>query len=518
MRSPPAARTQAAGVLLAACALLLPASAASQAFSGSLLDAVRLGLRQSATIAGSRQQVVQGEGVLLSAQAPFDTQWSAGLRQQRSYLPAAAGGSALTHQFGWQAGASRRLASGMVLNPTLSVDRIRDDGFNSNGPSSGTLALNVLLPLRKGSSSDVNLAPVASAGEALQAAQSGYRHSLGQSIARTATAYWELVAAGRTLDLARLAEARSRKLLADARKLAGADEIPRADLLKYEARRAMQEGSRLVAEQQLFEAAQGLAQAMNVPLASVEAAGAVDTFPQPQEAGLALLQDTAAFDQLVAGSVDRRQDVRAARQRVAAARTLAEAAQRDSGTQLDVGFGVGYAGLGPEKSALGTLRTLGRPAPGPNVSLTLNYVLPAGDFERRGLLLQRQAAAEQAAIEHEALRTQVDGEVRAQLTALRSAAARLERAEHQRQLQTTIFYNEQRSYQAGLSTLLDLFTTESQLTEVQAAWIQAQRDFAQALVLFRYQTASLPQSDADLATLDAATLTTLPDPRATPLR
>jgi outer membrane protein TolC len=159
---------------------------------------------------------------------------------------------------------------------------------------------------------------------------------------------------------------------------------------------------------------------------------------------------------------------------------------------------------------------VGHSAHGANVGVTLNYTLPSGDFERQGLILQREAAAEQAQTNLDALRLRARSDAVTQLEALRSAIAQLDKTSAQRRLQTTIFENEKRSYRAGLSTLLDLFTTESQLTAYQTGWVQAQRNFAQALVLFRFQTASLllpgkeSNSLLDDSPLQAESLTTLP--------
>jgi hypothetical protein len=73
---------------LLALALVLPCWAGAQVFSGSLLDAVTLTLRQDASIASGRLQVAASRGQLLSARAPFDTLWTAGMSQQQSFTAA----------------------------------------------------------------------------------------------------------------------------------------------------------------------------------------------------------------------------------------------------------------------------------------------------------------------------------------------------------------------------------------------------------------------------------------------
>lgn len=502
-----------------ALTLVLPCWASAQVFSGSLLDAVQLTLRQDASVVSGRLQIASSQGQLLSARAPFDMLWSAGVSQQRSYtpLPASDGAAITSNQLSYSASVSQLLESGVVLTPKLSIDYVRDDATNSSAPSTSNVALNVLIPLRKGAGAGVTTAPVRAAALSLEASRSSYRHIQAQAVVRTVNAYWDVVAARQSLELASQAEARADELLANARKLARADEIPRSDLLKYEVRRVAQASDRLSAALQLSQALQALSQAMNAPIPTLDAVPrGLDAFPKAEDARLALLDDPAVVARLLAGSAERRTDIQAAEQQLRAANTLADAARRNSGTQLDLGFSVGYSGMVEGRSGIDTLRAVGQPAHGANVGVTLNYTLPSGDFERQGLILQREAAAEQAQTDLDSLRLRARNDAITQLDALRSAIAQLDKTSAQRRLQTTIYENEKRSYRAGLSTLLDLFTTESQLTAYQTGWVQAQRNFAQALVLFRFQTASLllpgneSSSPLDDSPLQAESLTTLP--------
>jgi len=498
--------------------LISAGSAGAQVFSGSLVDAVQLTLRQEASVSASRQQIATSQGQLLSARAPFDRLWSAGLSEQRSVLPLPAGETAQTsNQTTYQAGLSQRLESGITLNPTVSITRIHDNYTNSTDPSTANVALNVVIPLRKGAGTEVTTAPLKAAAMFLQASRSSFRETQAQAIVKTVSTYWDLVAARQGLELALQAESRADELFAKARKLARADEIPRSDLLKYEVRKVAQESDRLRATLRVNQALQALSQAMNSPIETLEAPSrGLDAFPKAEDARLALLDDPLLVARLLAGSVERRTDIKVAEQQLRAANTLAEAARRNSGTQLDLGFSVGYNGMTEGSSGASILRAFAQPAPGANVGVTLTYTLPGGDFERQGLILQRDAAARQAQTELDALRLRASGEVRTQLDALRSTIAQLGKSSDQRRLQTTIYENEKRSYQAGLSTLLDLFSTESQLTVYQIEWVQAQRNFAQALVLFRFKSANLlsleagDADDQDVNLLQADSLTTLP--------
>lgn len=506
-------------LLLPLLAMALSTPVHAQVFSASLLDAVALTLRQDPDVMASRLQIAANQGLLLSARAPFDPVWSVSLSQQKNVVPQpATGGLGLdSRQTTYTAGLSQLLASGVVISPSVSVNRLRDNAFNATAPSVGNVALAVLVPLRKGAGREVVGAPAAAAALALEASRSSFSHTRGLAVVRTVNAYWAVVASSSNLELASQAESRAGGLLASARKLAKADEIPNADLLKYEVRLVAQTADRLNAALQLSAALQGLSQALNIPLDSLGTAPhGLDPFPKVDTARLMLLDDQASVTRFLNRSTERRSDLRAAEQSLRAANTLADAARRNSGTQLDLSFSVGYNGLTEGSAGLATFRALGQPVGGANVGVALTYTLPGGDLERRGDILRREAAADQAQAALDALRLRASSEASAQLDALRTAIAQLDNASTQARLQATIFENEKRSYQAGLSTLLDLFTTESQLTAYQSGWVLAQRNFSQALVLFRFQTGSLlvpvAGDDGDLlaSPLPADSLTTLP--------
>lgn len=498
---------------LTTCCLLAPAASLAQGFSGRLLDAVKLTLEHESSLAAARQKIISDEGALLSARAPFDPVWNAGVTSQRNFTPlntASGGGSIEQSQTVYQAGLSQRLESGVVINPTLNVTRLRDTGVNRIPQSSSNLALKLVIPLLRGRGTRVNLAGVSAAELSLQAARLDYRHTLSASILRTTSAYWDLVAARHSVVLARVALDRASASQSNARRLADAGEIPRADLLKYRAQQLSQVTRLVSAEQQVVQAGLALAKAMNLPSGQL-AADTVELqeFPTLEELGPSLAGRLQALLPLI--GQDLRADVRAARERARAAQVLADGLQRDSAQQLDLTFSVGYNGLREGQSALGSVGALGPWGRGPNVSLSLNYTLPVSNQDRRGLISQREAAAEQARLSYEAMQLSAQGEAHEQLQALSAAVAALQTAREQKALQTSVYENERKAYQAGLSTLLDLFTAETQLTSTETDLVLASRNLAQALVRFRFQIVRLVPEDVDSFTLDTRTLLTLPE-------
>ena len=196
-----------------------------------------------------------------------------------------------------------------------------------------------------------------------------------------------------------------------------------------------------------------------------------------------------------------------------AADILYDAARRDSNSQLDLAFSVGYSGQVENRTPGGSVAALGRPASGLNISLGLNYVLPVQGNAQSGLLRQRAAQADQARTGVEALKRSIAANIRAQHAVLRSAAQQLELVRSQLRLQTQVFANERKKYALGQTTVLDVLNAEVQLTEDGQREIAARQQLAQALINYRFETGTLLSTDADIQRLSLETLTTVPEPQ-----
>lgn len=491
-------------------------------FHGSLLEAVFITLQNEQSIAASQQQIIGAEGQVLTGHSVFETTINTSISQNQTYTPfpiatTAAIGSSVpdikSRQTSYSLGVSQKQSYGLIINPVLSVIRIEDNYINQASPSSGNATINFTLPLLKGWGSAVNTAPEESAKFAREAATYNYSHTLTASITKTVSSYWDYLGAKKSLDVAKIAEARAETLLSDARKLAQGDEIPASDIIKYEAKLAGQVSVRIAAEQRLKAARGALFNAMNITDGLEESTTLKnDDFPEPEQANLGLLTDTENLTRLIDNAKKRRFDVVAAEYNLQAAETLATAAQIDNKSRLDLTVSVGYNGLINGKSATQSYLALSNPASGANAAATLNYAIPVTNSANRGQVLQTSAAARQAQIELEALNNSVTTDARVQLNNLLTAVAQLEQTRKQLGLQTTVYENEKRKYYAGMSTVIDLFTNESQLTSYQINMVDARRNFAQALILFRFSTGTLLTHDQDGQSINKAQLTTLPNP------
>lgn len=500
------------------CVLLcavFPAPSHAQAFTGSLMDAVQITIANEPTIASGKQRVVASTAAVLSAASVFDTTLNAGVgvgSQNTSTLAAqqsALGPSVVTRSNDYSVGATRKFRSGVTLNPALTVTRTEDTVSNPTGPMRSDAVLNVVFPLLRGSGTAVNTAPERSAQFELEAEQLAYRHAIATSIQRTTLSYWDYAAALQSLAVRRESVQQSQTLLDNARRLAKADEIPAADVIKYEARLSRDRSGVINQEQVLNQASTDLLQAMGLRKTTAELPLPSDRFPDIPPEAVQLLLSPAAADNLQWTAKRQRADVLALQKRQQSAQTLLDAAENNHQAQLDLKVGIGYAGLVENRAATSALSSVGNGV-GPNLSISLNYAFPVSNLAKRAELTQRIAALELVNIDYESSLNTLQRNLSLQLGRLGELVVLHDLEQEQAVLQQRVSDNERRRYSAGLITAFELISAEDQLTQERLDGVTAAKRLAQAIVNFRFEAGLLLDAKADIQTLPLAKLTSLP--------
>ncbi|ASF46674.1 TolC family protein [Methylovulum psychrotolerans] len=505
-------------VLLGLWPLLVGQPLQAAQFDGHLLEAVRLTLANAPDIALSEQQIQASQGRLLAAQSEFVPVIYSGLGGQSIHTPLPqalrSGGQTEINGdlFNYTVGASKKLYSGVIVNPELSVIRTSDNYGNTTIPNSGNLALNFTVPLLKNSGTLVNTANMTAAQLELDSAAQDYRFTLSAKIASTVIAYWDCLAAKKLLDISAAAENRSKEFLDSAHKLANADEIPQAEVKRYETQLAGDTINRISAEQALVVARAGLALAMQLQNQDPAAVALpIDDFPVVEPADLASLDNAVSVQNLIETAAQQRLDVQAISIRQQAANTLLAAAQQNNRTQLDLNLSFGYSGLTEGSAVANTVTALQPKGNGPNAAVSVNLAFPVTDNAYRSAIVQRAAAAEQNSIQTRALQNAIRNNIHVHINALRLSAAQWAKAKFQAETQFQVLENEKKRYKLGVGSVLDIIYNNGQLSVSQANAVYAARDFFQAVIRFRFETGQLLEPLHEQQTLDMAELTTLPD-------
>ncbi len=487
-------------------------------YDGSLIEAVRITLEREPSIAISKQQVLVEEGHVLSAQGVFDPTHYAGVIFQRSHTPLAGINSSVpiseirADVTTYQAGLTQKLRSGITVNPALTVTRTSDNYLNTTAPSNANIALNFTLPLLKGRGEQVTTAFEKAALLNRDAAFQSEKHAISSSITKTVVAYWDYLAAAQALDIVRAAEERAKNLLSDAQKLAAGDEIAPGEVKKYEAKLLSGAGNRISAEQSLVEARSnlGLAMGLNGPEIMLIALPS-DSFHLIDVTALGAISIHDMIIEFTAMVQNLRSDMISVDSRLHAAQTLLLVAADAQKPQLDLVLGVGYNGLTEYQQDPAALNALANNIRGLNASAGVNYSWPGNNRAAQGLVLQRSAELEQIQVERRALMNNILSSIEVRLNSLKSAVAQLKQIKAEIVIQRDVYENEKKKYRYGLTTLLDLFTSETLLTNVQLDEVNVQRNLAQALIRVRFETGTLLDQGTQIQNLNNLRLVTMPE-------
>jgi len=486
-------------------ALLVPEPALSQSRVGlTLTDVVNAALRSSPAVQAAREQVRASRGRVLAARGPFDplvgVNMTTAQTTQRSLDAAAPAGTVTlpTSTVGYGVSLSKQLQSGIVINPTVSVQRTAGDGLPLP-TSEAHVSLTVSIPILKNRFGTVTAAPLRAAEALYGADGAALQESAAAGVYDAVSAYWAYAAAQENLEIRMATEARAELLVGEIEVLVRAEERAASDLNQAVGNLASKRVTRMVAEQALAEAHERLALSIGADPANVPLLP--DTgiaFPEPPAS--VSLSDSAADAAFVTTALARRPELareRAIRSSVAIAVRAAAAAARP---QLDLLFGVGYAGLETSGGFAGLVAPLYREIPGVNASVRINYQLPWSNVAAAGGVVQQDAALRQAEVEIERLRREAILGARVAALATRRDALVVREAAAAVEQYRAVAESEKEKNRLALNSLLEVILAEDALTNARLADVASRATYAAALVTLRYETGTLvDRSGAELS-------------------
>lgn len=359
------------------------------------------------------------------------------------------------------------------------------------------------MPLLRGRGRGSVAAPEEAATIDLEATALALKHGASVSVLETVLAYWDLLAAQQRLRILEGSLELQRQLVEMTNTLIEADELPRAEqsrVLASEASAASQADS---TREALVAARMQLARTMGVDVETMEnSPRAAGPFPEPP-ATLTGLEAEA----LIQEALDRRFDVLSQNALVESGLVLAQAAEIDLRSRLDLSGGIWAVARGEDSFSNSTDRWRA-----PSWSLALSYEKPFGNNTREGILMQREAQLRQRQISATDLERVVGIGVVRTLESLRNALDRLERARESADHFEETIDAEMEKLRYGESTLIDSILTEQQRTGALLDLVGARREVATLIVQLRFETGTLvSQPEEGPAEVTMASLTTLPE-------
>jgi outer membrane protein TolC len=411
-----------------------------------------------------------------------------------SSLPADQDSFELRLRGGW----SRRLRSGLEVGPRAEL-ALFDEDFVS-GVVAGTavelptlfrstLALDVAVPLRRGRGEEEVWAAVRAAELEQRAEAESLRHTASEVAFSVVDAYWRLAAAVERLGLLERSRDLGAEILRIGEGLVRADQVPRAALAATRARAAQVEAQVARARASVVTLRFDLGRAIGREMVGVERAPRpLEPLPPvPERIGV-----HGSLDDLFSAAIARRGDLQALELRRQAARVRAEAARLAQRRRLDLSASVGWQGLAEGGGwAEGLADALAGGAGGPAVNVGVELELPSGNRQRRGEELEARSVASGALVTSRERERQVRNRAVSLLDRLAAAALeagrRGETVEHYR---ASIDATRARLAN-GDATLIDLITTEEQLTEAELAALDAREEHARVLARLQFELGAL---------------------------
>jgi len=397
---------------------------------------------------------------------------------------------------------SKHYRTGLTLTPFLSASgesyryqgKPKSDKFGGPGQEdtyNANLGFTVAIPLGRGRGVEA----AAAGEEASRIDWEASRKSLGfaasQSVLATVFAYLELRRAQETVAVYERSRELQDRLAELAQALVDADELPRAEMARMEARKAEVHSQLAAAKASLAQAQAALANAMGVAVAEETAFPlAVSEFPPLPTAEELHALPTAA---LVETAAARRLDLAAARSLEKSGRVLWRAAVINLAAKKDVEVKLSYAGLADSGGNMG--HNLGRAFfgnwAGPSASLGFSWEKPWGNYTQRGQLEQRQAAWAQRQISASDLERRVRLEVLQTAVTLPELLAQAEAARTSAQAAKQALEAEMEKFRYGRSTLIDTIITEQRAVEAELQVIATQAQLAQTVAKLRFDAGLL---------------------------
>lgn len=508
--------------LLAATFVTLPTLAQSPA-PLTLADAIRSTLLQHPQLRIQEQQVIAQQGVLQQVKGQFDTNLAGDASQGHTYRPLTAYeeflyaqydlvpiASARTNTSQIAFGATKELRNGIILTPSITATRLTDNLTNRRGISQGAIGFAVTLPLLRGRGRAVVTAQETSSALQLKAAMFEVNETITGLLATVASSYWNVIAATKQLEVLRGSESRAKTLTESIQSLIDADRLPRADINNVKADMASREANRLAGEQQLAEARRQLAIDMGLDASEMsmlpEVAAEFPAELSPDE----IPTGPEALQRYIQLALDRRPELAAQKQRQQASQIIVGASRNALKPELDVTIGTGVSGLDEGTRIDEYLSSPLHSARGADLTGRITYRFPPARNAAAGVLVQATAAATQADLQYQDVARRTAAAVGPALSGIRSEALQLRRTHESVQFYRNSLDAEREKLRMGAGNVINTITIEDRLTGALQGEIQAELEYAQALVRLRQATSTIVSSDQKGGSVDPAVFSVLP--------
>jgi outer membrane protein TolC len=468
-----------------------------------ILDAVRSTVALHPLIKAAEEDFNAGVARRIQASGAFDMHYGWSGLESRAYTPltdyerliALGAGIDTSSQAqnvtDFTAQSSTLLRNGISFGPVLELSRLADNLENIGAVSRGRIDFQTDIPLRRGRGREAVTAPERAAEEAANAAALQKNETIASLVYSTALAYWNYVAALRSLEIHRESERRGADFLSSVRTLIAADRMPGIEAHQAIANLEAQTTARIGAEQRVIEARQSLGYAMGLGAMEAQAIPPPsENFPAARE-GSPALTDPAAFPTWFSQALTLRAGYLATEKADRSADALRTAARNQLLPEMDLILRSGYSGLTTGARPDQYLYSLADRVQGVDFSAELRYSFSRGNNLAKGQFAEAEANFRKAEYIRTDAANRIASNLVSALAAVETSAAALSRARNSVTEYESALAGAREKLRLAAGSLIDLLTIEQRLTGSQLDLVNAQLQYALAIVQLRYTSGTM---------------------------
>ncbi|MCC5613102.1 TolC family protein, partial [Nostoc sp. CHAB 5834] len=417
------------------------------------------------------------------------------------------------------AGLRKRLRTGQLtefsMNYGFANNNLPLNSFNQPigaylGNNASTINFSLTQPLLRGKGKQVTTALEKAYSLYVENTKNSNEFTNSFEMWQIGLAYWNYYAAYKSLEIYKQSENRIRNVLTVTEELVKGDKKPAGDLIQIKSDLANQEKLTIMAEQELYAARIYLGKVIGL---TSEESLSIDTpendFPVLAESAFRKDLNKADFIRL---AKEKRADLKAAKHMYAAIDQQYLLAQNNTKPQLDLTGFVSYGSISTGNGVGDVLSSFSNNQ-GKNISTgaRLTFTFPVSNNFAKGNLIKNYMSLSDQNVVVNNIQRVIELDVSNDLNYLNNSVFNLQKSEEVLNYNRDVFKDEQVKFQSGLTTILSLILFQERLTTSQLNYLQAYRQFANAIINLRHDTGTLLVSDNKGFTVDQKAFYTIPD-------
>jgi outer membrane protein len=424
-----------------------------------------------------------------------------------------------TNNANFAAGIRKRFRSGQTtdisLNYGFNNSNLPFDSFNQNvgaywGNHASTINYSLTQPLMRGKGRDI--ATILERSSILYIENSKRNNEFVNSfeVLQIGFAYWNYYTAYKNVEIYKQNESRVRNVLEITKELIKADKKPAGDLVQVNADLLNQEKLTIIAEQNLYQARLNLGRVIGL---SNEESLLLDIpmndFPTIAQSEYRENLDKNTFIKV---AKDKRADIKAVKKISEVLEMQNKLAENNMKPQLDL-TGFVFYGSASRGNGIGETFSSFTNNQGMNMGAgaRLTFTFPINNNLAKGNLTKSNIALKDQNVVNENLQRNIELNISDAINNLNNSVLVVDKAREAYNNYKEAFNNEQVKFQTGLTTILNLILFQERLTSSELQYLQANQQFANAIINLRHETGTLISQDIQGFSIDQKAFYVIPN-------